>query len=182
MDSLLGGHVYNSQILCIYMSNSNLAQGNVRPGLKAGRSNEFTLIMKLKPGGAGRLRKNMASLTSGLEDPNQKLIDRLGTVHDLRFVIFDNDTRLIFASTFDGDWDAYINDFAAYIPDQLDLVFGEVEGFPGIRNPNIKEFIVKSQVSATYFYSAYPNASVRDVWKAMKIKGGLDALLDAETS
>ena len=42
------------------MSNSNLAQGNVRPGLKAGRSNEFTLIFNLKPGGAERMRKKMA--------------------------------------------------------------------------------------------------------------------------
>ena len=39
------------------MSNSDVSKGNVRPGLKAGRSNEFTLIMKLKPGGADRLKK-----------------------------------------------------------------------------------------------------------------------------
>jgi hypothetical protein len=32
---------------------------------------------------------------------------------------FDNDTRLLFASTFDGDWDVYINDFAARIPDGM---------------------------------------------------------------
>ncbi len=46
------------------MSNLDVAQGNVRPGLKVGRSNEFTLMMQLKPGGAERLRKKMAS------DPN----------------------------------------------------------------------------------------------------------------
>jgi hypothetical protein len=38
------------------------------------------------------------------------------------------------------------------------------------------------QVTATYFYSAAPNASVKDVWKALKIEGGLDTLLDAATS
>jgi hypothetical protein len=161
------------------MSNSDVTQGNVRPGLKAGRSNEFTLIMKLKPGGADRLRKKLGSYFTG---QNQGFVDRVGTVHDLRFNIFDNDTRLLFASTFDGDWDAYINDFAAYIPNEIDMIWGEVEDFPGIRSPNVKDFIVKYQVPATYFYSAYPNASVRDVWKAMKIKGGLDVLLDAETS
>ncbi|HZE79029.1 MAG TPA: hypothetical protein VE089_10825 [Nitrososphaeraceae archaeon] len=163
------------------MSNPDVTQSNVRPGLKAGRSNEFTLIMPLKPGGAERLRKKLAS-SSDVASKNQGLMDRVGTVHDLRFVIFDNDSRLLFASTFDGDWDAYINDFAAYIPDQLDLIFGEVEDYPGIRSPNIKDYIVKYQVPATYFYSAYPNASVRDVWKAMKIKGGLDVLLDAASS
>jgi hypothetical protein len=161
------------------MPNSDVTQGNVRPGLKAGRSNEFTLIMKLKPGGADRLRKKLASNFTG---QNQGLVDRVGTVHDLRFLIFDNDTRLLFASTFDGDWDAYINDFAAYIPNEIDMIWGEVEDFPGIRSPNVKDYIVKYQVPATYFYSAYPNASVRDVWKALKIKGGLDVVLDEATS
>jgi len=161
-------------------SKSDVSQGNVRPGLKAGRSNEFSLIMQLKPGGAERLRKKMASFndTAG---QNQKLIDRMGTVHDMRFLIFDNDTRLLFASTFDGDWDAYLDDFAAYIPDEIDLVFGECEGMPGIRNPNVKDWIAKNQVTSTYFYSAYPNASVKDVWKALKIEGGLDTILDAAT-
>jgi hypothetical protein len=163
------------------MSNSNVNQGNSRPGLKAGRSNEFTVIMNLKPGGAERLRNKLAS-SSKLGMQNQSILDRMGTVHDLRFLIFDNDTRLLFASTFDGDWDAYINDFAAYIPNEINMIFGEVEGFPGISSPDVKDVIVEHQVSSTFFYSAYPNASVKDIWKAMKVKGGLDVLLDAETS
>jgi len=163
------------------MSNSDVGQGSVRPGLKAGRSNEFTLIMKLKPGGADRLRKKLVS-DSKFSNQNKVFADRVGTLHDMRFIIFDNDTRLLFASTFDDDWDAYINDFAAIIPDEIDLIFGEAEGYPGIHSQNVKDWIVKNQVPATYFYSAYPDASVRDVWKAMKIKGGLDVLLDAASS
>ena len=159
------------------MSNPKSAGDNGRPGLKAGRVNEFTLIFKLKPGGAERMRKKIAS------DPNfQSHVDGVGTVHDLRFTTFDNDTRLLFASTFDGDWDAYIEDFGAYIPDYIDLVFGETEGYPGIKSPDFKDFLLKNQVTATHFYSAYPNATVKDVWKALKIKGGLDVLLDAASS
>ena len=159
------------------MSNPNSAGDNVRPGLKAGRSNEFTLIFKLKPGGAERMRKKIAS------DPNfQSHVDGVGTVHDLRFTTFDNDTRLLFASTFDGDWDAYIEDFGAYIPDYIDLVFGETEGYPGIKSPDFKDFLLKNQVTATHFYSAYPNATVKDVWKALKIEKGLDVLLDAAST
>src|SRR4029078_310901 len=130
-------------------------QTGSRPGLKAGRVNEFTLMFKLKPGGAERLRKKIAG------DSNfQSHVDGVGTVHDLRFTIFDNDTRLLFASTFDGDWDAYIDNFAIQIPDVSDLIFGEADDYPGIRSPDIKDFIVKHQVTSTYFYSAYPNASV----------------------
>jgi hypothetical protein len=157
------------------MSNPNGTKGKDRPGLKLGRSNEFTLISKLKPGGAGRMRK---LLPEGFDTERQKHTDRLGTVHDLRFVIFDNDTRVIFASTFDGDWDAYITDFATIVPDEIDLLFHEFEGYPGIHSPNIKDWIAKQQVTGTAFYSAYPNATVRDVWKALKIKDALNNLLD----
>jgi hypothetical protein len=160
------------------MSNPDVAQSNVRPGLKVGRSNEMTLIMPLKPGGAERLRKKLGPD----KFPGSWALDRVGTVHDLRYLIFDNDTRLLFASTYDGDWDAYINDFAALIPDVIEAVFGEVEDFRGVRSPNFKDDIVKYQIPSLYFYSAYPNASVKDVQKALKIKGGLDVVLDAATS
>ena len=156
------------------MSNPNVTQGKGRPGLKSGRSNEFTLILPLKPGGAERMRKKFEAV----KDQEQSNADRIGTLHDMRFVIFDNDTRLLFASTFDGDWDVYINDFATIIPDQIDFDFEEVEGYPGIHSPNIKDFIVKHQVSATSFYSAYPNATVRDLWKALKIRDHFNSLLD----
>src|SRR6201987_5530603 len=110
-----------------------------RPGLKLGQVSEFTLILPLKPGGADRMRERMKTYMSG----QSSFLDRMGTVHDLRFVIFDNDTRVLFASTFDGDWDAYIDDFATKVPDEIDLLFHEVEDYPGIHHPRIKDFIVK---------------------------------------
>jgi len=156
-----------------------MTAASVRPGLKVGRSNEFTLISVLKPGGAERMRKLMAN---GFPEERQKNTDRLGTVHDLRFVFFDNDTRVIFASTFDGDWDQYLDDFATIVPDEIDLLFHEFEGYPGIHSPNIKDWIAKQQVTATAFYIAYPNASVKDLWKAMKIKDAFNNLLDEAAS
>jgi hypothetical protein len=164
------------------MSTTQLATNKaakIRPGAKAGQSNEFTLISKLKPGGAERMRKLLAD---GFTGERQKNTDRIATVHDLRFVIFDNDTRIIFASTFDGGWDQYIDDFGSILPDEIDLLFHEFEGYPGIHAPDIRDWIVKQQVTAIGFYSAYPEASVRDVWKALKSKKALDALLDTASN
>jgi hypothetical protein len=146
-----------------------------RPGRTLGQAQEFTLISRLKPGGAERMRQ---LFHEGFTGERQKNTDRIGTVHDLRFVIFDNDSRVIFASTFDGTWDTYIDDFGTKIPDEIDLLFHECEGYPGIHSPDIKDWIVEQQVTATAFYSAYPDASVRDVWKALKTKKAFDALLD----
>jgi hypothetical protein len=150
-----------------------------RPGSRTGQSNEFTIICNVNPGGAERMRKLFAD---GFTGERQKNTDRIGTVHDLRFVIFDNDTRVIFASTFDGDWESYINDFATIIPDEIDLLFHECVAYPGIHSPSIKDWIVQQQVTATAFYSAYPDATVRDVWKALKTKKAFDAVLDAAES
>lgn len=154
---------------------SDVKQTTARPGTKKGVWNEFTVIMPLKPGGADRMRASFG----GFDEERTKNTDRIGTVHDLRFVIFDNDTRCIFASTFDGDWETYIDDFATIIPDEIDLLFAEVVDYPGVRSPGIKDFIAKHQVSAMAFYGAYTDASVRDVWKALKIRKALDQMLDA---
>ena len=66
-------------------------KSGARPGLKSGRSHEMTLIMPLKPGGAERLRKKLGPD----KFPGGWALDRVGTVHDLRYVIFDNDTWLL---------------------------------------------------------------------------------------
>ena len=156
-----------------YMTKTSPA---ARPGAKAGQSNEFTMICQLKPGGAERMRKLFAN---GFTGDRQANTDRIATVHDLRFVIFDNDTRVVFASTFDGDWDVYMDDFGTIIPDEIDLLFHECVGYPGVRSPSFKDWAVSQQVTAVAFYSAYPEASVRDVWKALKTKKSFDALLDS---
>ena len=78
-----------------------------RAGLQSGNASELTAIADLKPGGADRLRR-ILDLTGGNMDGAQ----RVSTLHDMRFVMFDNGTRILFATAYDGDWDAYINDFA----------------------------------------------------------------------
>ena len=115
-----------------------------RAGLRDGQVSELTVIAPLKEGGGARLRTIFAGLGGRFA-----ATDKVGTVHDMRFVFLDNDTKLLFASTFDGDWDSYINDFATLIPDALDVVFKEVEGWPGTRSPQVKDFI--AQVSAHRF-------------------------------
>jgi hypothetical protein len=51
------------------------------------------MIMQLKPSGADSLRK----MNDTFSDSNRKFADNVGTVDDLRFIIFDNDTHLLSA-------------------------------------------------------------------------------------
>jgi hypothetical protein len=138
----------------------------------------LTVLVPLKPGGAQRMRERFKK--TGVEDAGA--LDKVATVHDLRMIIFDNDTRLFFATTYDGDFEQYIKDFATIVPDHIDKEFEDCEGYPGVRSPEIWSYIARHQVPAIVFYSAYPEESVRDIWKAAKTKKAFDALLDTASS
>ena len=143
---------------------------NGRIGLRQGKVSELTVILKLLPGGANRIR---AALDTGSTNA-----DKVGTLHDMRYAFFDNDTRILFATTYDTEWDPYIDDFATKVPDDLDVVFGNCEGWPGIRSPAVKDFVVKHQIQAEGWYVASPNLTVAETRRLEKIGKAVDELLD----
>jgi hypothetical protein len=63
------------------------------------------------PDGARFDEKTATSRIAGALEGNFRGGDAVGTLHDMRFVFLDNDTKLLFATAYDGDWDAYIDDF-----------------------------------------------------------------------
>jgi len=69
------------------------------------------LIPPFAEGEANRLRGLLKMVDGTLQGA-----DKVGTVRDMRFVFLDNDTKLLFATAYDGEWDAYIEDFATKIP------------------------------------------------------------------
>ena len=146
-----------------------------RIGARRGKVSELTAILPITPSAAKRMRAFLELLHGSLGNQG---VDRVGTVHDMRFVFLDNDTKLLFCTAYDGDWDPYIDDFGTKIPDILDLQFGEVEGWPGIRSPKIKDFIVKYQIPAHFWYVANPNLTVVETRRLEKVGKALDEFLD----
>ena len=96
----------------------------------------------------------------------------------MRFVFFDNDTRLLFATAYDGDWDAYIDDFVAKIPDYLDIIDSAWDGWPGIRSPGAKDYLAKHQITAEGWYVAYPDLTVAEIHRLKRIGKAVDEFLD----
>jgi len=143
-----------------------------RTGLRRGKVSELTIVFPIAPGGAKRLK---AVLDGGV---NVQAPDRVGTVHDMRYVFLDNDTRILFATTYDGEWDPYVDDFATHIPDELDVVFCNCEGWPGVRSPAVKDYIAKYQVTARAWYVSSPNLTVKDTKRLEKIGPAVEELLD----
>jgi hypothetical protein len=144
-----------------------------RIGARQGKVSELTTILKFADGGATRLR-GLLQLLEG----NFKGADVVGTLHDMRFVFLDNDTKLLFATAYDGEWDAYIDDFVTKIPNALDLLFSNIEGWPGIHDPNVKDWLAAHQIAAESWYVASPNLTVAETRRLERVGKALDEFLD----
>ena len=143
-----------------------------RAGIRLGKVSELTLIIPLAPGGTKRLRTFLRLLGGNLNGA-----DKVGTVHDMRFVFLDNDTKLLFATAYDGDWDAYIDDFASKIPDFLDIIDSAWADWPGIRSPQAKDYLAKYQVTAEGWYVAN-DLTVAETRRLRRVGAAVDEFLD----
>src|SRR5262245_53898011 len=61
-----------------------------RIGIRQGAVSELTVIAPFAPGGARRLRTVLRLLNGNFSAGN-----KVGTVHDMRFVFLDNDTKFL---------------------------------------------------------------------------------------
>jgi hypothetical protein len=143
-----------------------------RAGSRLGKVSELTILVPLVPGGAKWLRAFLKMLGGNLNGA-----DKVGTVHDMRFVFLENDTKLLFATAYDGQWDAYIDDFATKIPDYLDIISAAFEGWPGIRSPQAKDYLAKYQVTADDWYVAN-DLTVAETRQLERIGKAVDEFLE----
>ena len=144
-----------------------------RTGSRQGTVSELTLMLTFAPGGAQRLRALLQAQNGNFDDA-----DKVGTVHDMRFVFLD-DTKLLFATAYDGEWDPYIDDFGTKIPDIMDIAFSAFEGWPGIHNVKAtKDWIANHQITAEGWFVANPDLTVAGTRRLQRNGKALDEFLD----
>jgi hypothetical protein len=155
---------------------SNMAHPK-RPGLKCGAKTEFLVIGDVIPGHEDALRQ---VLREHMTNPRtQQAVEQIGTLHEARFVLLDGGKRLMFASSFDGDWDKYIDDFAATaIGKNFDETWGHVQGYPGVKSPTIKDWFQAHAIEAGNFVCAYPKPTVKQIWNALAVQQAFQQVLD----
>jgi hypothetical protein len=145
-----------------------------RIGLRQGKVSELCVFLPLVKGGAERLR-GLLQLLGG----NFRAADAVGTVHDMRFVFVDNDTKLLFATAYDGDFDPYIADFASKIPNAMDLWLCNCEGYPGMGKPlAAADWIAQHQIAAEAWYVNSPNLTAAETRRLEKVGKAVEELLD----
>jgi hypothetical protein len=141
-----------------------------------GVQNIITAIVGIKPGRVEQLRAVLGSLNTGSASP----VSVISTIHFARWVIIDN-RQLLFTTNFDGSWDDYVDEFIDKAADGLDAIWSNCDDFPegGSRNRDaFKQYIRDHEHHADLFYTAYPDATVKDIHKALRIRQKWEALLD----
>jgi hypothetical protein len=135
-----------------------------------GRTTELTTLSKIKPLHTTILRE---MLNRG-DELTANILKDIETIQYASWVIveYGDADYLMFLSNFTGSFEKYIDDFAAVNARAvgLQIIWGNCEGWPGIGSvENLKAFIRDTTLRADLYYSAYPEATVRDVLSALKV-------------
>jgi hypothetical protein len=156
------------------------AASGVSPGVAVGPTSEFSLFFRVKPGEGAALR---AALVDLLDAPGYRPGDygmAVSTIHEARFVLFDDDTRLAFITSFDGSWEAYMEDFFTSGPTLalFDAVFRHMEGYDGLPDmAALKAFILGAEERAAAYARNYPG-TVKEIRDAQRVNAAFQEVLD----
>jgi hypothetical protein len=78
-------------------------------GITDGVISELTAFFRVLPGHEEELRAAVARFADVIRNTDPQETQKTG-LRDTRHVLFDNDTRLLWTTTFETDWDPYLDD------------------------------------------------------------------------
>jgi hypothetical protein len=145
-----------------------------------GPTSEFSLFFRVKAGEGPPLRAALDDLQSSPGYQPGEYDMAMPTIHEARFVLFDGDTRLAFITSFDGTWDAYMQDFFTSGPTLalFDVIFRHVEGYDGLPDIDaLRAFIASAEQTAAAYQRNYPG-TVKEIRKALKVNEAFQDVLD----
>jgi hypothetical protein len=149
------------------------------PGPRIGKRSEISGILPLVPDGARVFRERLPQFQAEAAYWEE----RIGTVHEFHMFLLDNDTRLCFSVVYDGDFMPYADDFMNKGGPWFDSLFlGVVDGYKGMNDPEFLKWFGQFLISAEFFFASYPEATCRDVKKALRVLNAFEHLLDEAQS
>ena len=151
-----------------------------QPGLMVGPTSEFSLFFRVKEGEGASLRRALRDLqdTPGYRPGDYGMA--IKTIHEARFVLFDEDTRLAFITSFDGPWDAYMEDFFTSGPTLalFDVIFSHVDGYDGLPDvAAVRDFVLCAEQTAAAYARNY-GGTVKEIRKSQRVNAAFQRVLD----
>lgn len=146
------------------------------PGKRIGKRGEVHVIGNVLPGGGKLFRERIAQFQAeaGYWETH------VGTVHDFRVLMFDNDTRILISAIYDGDFLPYLADVINQAGPWFDFLMpGVWEGYTSAADTATRELIGRQAYTADAFYAGYPDLTTKDIAKMRKLRDAVNAMLDA---
>jgi hypothetical protein len=155
-------------------------------GLRHGVASEVSAFFHVKPGHEAELRAACGRFHQRLTDAPLDFMQRFG-LQDMRHVIFDNGTRLHWATSFDTDWDPYIDDSVTTLGlktwyDWFQHCEECPKDFLDLNLTDLKTFIQSGQVQATGFFKSIPDATIGEIRKARRVQAAFEQVLENPTA
>jgi hypothetical protein len=150
-----------------------------------GAQNPFTAVGLLKPGPLRLATMRVALGALGWGCRHLYARDNLAgvrTIHFARWMPLDDGRRVVFASSYDGSQESYMDDFIDRLSWGVNLVFSNGRGYPRTRwlvfggardETSYKHYLRRHQVPTVVFYSAYEALSARNVDDNSLVRDGL---------
>jgi hypothetical protein len=150
-----------------------------------GLTNQFTAVGPVKP---GLFRRGLMTVILIAIDwacrhvSNRGHLGRVQTIHFGRWVVLDGGTRVFFATNYDGQHEAYMDDFINKVGWGLNLIFSNGVGWPKTdwlllrgarREQAFKRYQRRHQVPSQVWYQACPGLTLADIERDVAIRAGL---------
>lgn len=144
--------------------------------------NHLTTLVNVKPGFFRKATLKSVLWLVGIVARTFCIAGNLGgipTIHFARWILMDNDTRLLFFSNYDGSWASYLGDFVDKANYGLTAIWGNTESFPpsnylafgGAQHIEaFKQWSREHNVYAAVWYSAYPHETLMNLQEDIQIR------------
>ena len=149
-------------------------------------TNQFTALGSIKPGKFRLLIENLVLFGINWIARHiftQGALGRIGTIHFAHWVFLDGKRRGVFCSNYDGQHEAYMDDFINKAGFGLNLSFSSFIGYPQTdwllargawRERDFKQFQRRHQIPTDVWYKAYPGLTARDLARNTRIRNGYE--------
>lgn len=149
-------------------------------GQTSGIVSELTAFLTVKEGREADLRAAAQRFNAQIDQAPREALRKIG-IRNMRLVIYDDGRRLLWTTSFETDWDPYIDDALMLlgITSWTDWLQYTNE-FPGTQptNAEVKAFIQSAQTPATAFFDALGDATMPQIWKAQQLSAAFQQVLD----
>ena len=147
--------------------------------------NQFSQLVRMKPGKVRLITyKAFMLLARGLirfRFVEGKLMG-IPTIHFARWVLFDDNKRVLFFSNFDGSWQQYLGDFIDKSGWGLTGIFSNTSNFPRTKflvtggaydEEHFLAWSRNSEIKTQMWYTAYPHLSIKNINNNSRIRAFL---------